>query len=135
MKKRTHIVRLLALVSASFSFVIISKFLQNIHSQKSSYQKDDQYPNGFPKHEKILLETSPSPDALVKSIKSLDDDLKKIDGIGPKYEAVLKSSGINTFHHLAKFKIEELETLLRDAGVRIINCETWVEQAKNFISD
>jgi len=135
MKKRTHIVKLLALVSASFSFMVISKFLQNVRNQKSSGQKDGQYPNEFPEHEKILLETSPSPDAPVKSIKSPDDDLKQIDGIGPKYEAVLKSLGINSFHHLANFKIEELETLLRNAGVRIINCETWVEQAKNFISD
>ena len=135
MKKRTLIVKLLALVSASFSFMMISKFLHNIHSEKSSARLDSLYQNEFSKHEKILLETSPSPDTLVKSIKSPGDDLKQIDGIGPKYEAVLKSLGINSFDHLANFKTEDLITLLRNADIRIINCETWVEQAKNFISD
>ncbi|MCD4753613.1 MAG: hypothetical protein K8R40_11120 [Anaerolineaceae bacterium] len=133
MKKRTLIVKLLALVSASFSFIVISKYLHNIHSEKTSDQQDDLYPDEFPKHEKILLETSSAPVNAEILVEHLEDDLKQIDGIGPKYETVLKNSGINSFHHLANFKTEELETLLRDADVRIINCATWVEQAKTLI--
>ena len=135
MKKRITVVKLLALLSASFSFVMISRFLHNFHSEKSNPRPDDLFPNEFPKHEIILLETFAPSDTPAPSIKSPEDDLKQIDGIGPKYEAVLNSSGINSFHHLANYKTEELETILRNANVRIINCATWVSQAKYFITN
>lgn len=131
MKRKPLIVKLLALVSASFSFLVIRKYLQ----EKYSTQQNDLYLNDFSGHEKILLETSSTSDNSQMGIEHPEDDLKQIDGIGPKYEAVLKNSGVNSFQHLSTLKTEEIETLLRKADIHIINCATWVEQAKNFISD
>ncbi len=59
-----------------------------------------------------------------------EDDLKKIEGIGPKIEATLKSYGIRTFADLAQKSPAELQALLDEAGyARISNPETWAEQA------
>lgn len=60
-----------------------------------------------------------------------EDDLKKIEGIGPKMEAVLKQAGITTFAQLAETPVEELQRILDEAGVaKITNPQTWAEQAK-----
>ena len=59
-----------------------------------------------------------------------EDDLKKIEGIGPKIEAALKAAGIRTFADLAAKSAEELQAILDEAGfARISNPETWAEQA------
>ncbi len=57
------------------------------------------------------------------------DDLRKIEGIGPKIQATLQASGIETFSQLAAAKPEEIKEILRDAGVRIGYPDTWPEQA------
>lgn len=62
---------------------------------------------------------------------SAKDDLKLIEGIGPKIEQLLNGLNINTFEQLAKAKITLLEKMLADAGprYRIHNPSTWTEQA------
>lgn len=57
------------------------------------------------------------------------DDLKKIEGIGPKISSVLGEKGILTFSQLAKATEDELKTILVDAKIRIANPTTWAEQA------
>ncbi len=60
-----------------------------------------------------------------------EDDLKVIEGIGPKLEQVLKEAGIKTYRDLAAKTPEELQAILDAAGVaRISNPQTWAEQAK-----
>ncbi len=60
-----------------------------------------------------------------------EDDLKVIEGIGPKLEQVLKEAGIRTYGHLATKSPEELRAILDAAGIaRISNPQTWAEQAK-----
>lgn len=63
---------------------------------------------------------------------STKDNLKKIEGIGPKIEKLLNAKGINTFNDLAKAKITLLKTTLDEAGPRfkMHNPTTWAEQAK-----
>jgi predicted flap endonuclease-1-like 5' DNA nuclease len=59
------------------------------------------------------------------------DDLKIIEGIGPKIAQALKMAGILTFADLAARNPDDVERIVRDAGVRIVaHTETWVEQAK-----
>lgn len=59
------------------------------------------------------------------------DDLKIVEGIGPKIEGVLHNAGINTFAKLAEASISELEKIVReDAGIRIAFPDTWPEQAQ-----
>ncbi len=59
------------------------------------------------------------------------DDLKKIEGIGPKISEILKEGGIHTFDDLAKADVEKLKGLLHDAGsrYRMHDPTTWPEQA------
>ncbi len=81
-------------------------------------------PHHTPKAAPKAQATSPSTSA------SSEDDLKKIEGIGPKIEATLKDAGINTFADLAAQTPEDLQKILDDAGyTRINNPETWHEQA------
>ncbi len=61
-----------------------------------------------------------------------EDDLKVIEGIGPKVEAVLHAAGIRTYAHLATTPVEQLRAILREAGpaFRLADPSTWPEQAR-----
>ena len=65
----------------------------------------------------------------VKEAKTTPDDLRLIEGIGPKIASVLSSAGVVSFAQLAAAEIEELRQMLSDAGVRIVFPDTWPEQA------
>jgi predicted flap endonuclease-1-like 5' DNA nuclease len=59
------------------------------------------------------------------------DDLRRIEGIGPKVSAALVAMGITTFAQLAQADPARLEADLKAAGVRVItgSSTTWPEQA------
>ncbi len=58
------------------------------------------------------------------------DDLKKIEGIGPKIEGILHSAGVRTFADLAAASVSQLEKIVReDAGIRVAYPDTWPEQS------
>ena len=72
----------------------------------------------------------------VKSIRSVSqaapikpDDLRKIEGIGPKIQATLQDAGLETFTQVAAAKPADLNQILVDAGIRIGYPDTWPEQA------
>ena len=46
--------------------------------------------------------------------KSEKDDLKKIEGIGPKIESVLNEAGIMTFADLAASKDEDTQEIIKE---------------------
>jgi hypothetical protein len=58
------------------------------------------------------------------------DDLKRIEGIGPKIAAILQETGIASFEALASTTVERLQTTLDDSGIRLAWPETWPEQAR-----
>lgn len=60
------------------------------------------------------------------------DDLKKIEGIGPKIAELINAAGINTYANLAAASVEKLSEILAEAGSRYAskNPGTWPEQAK-----
>lgn len=60
------------------------------------------------------------------------DDLKKIEGIGPKIEGLLNDAGIFTFSKLANTPLTIIQSVLDNAGprYRISDPGTWPEQAK-----
>jgi large subunit ribosomal protein L27 len=70
-------------------------------------------------------------EAAVPAKKVKADDLKKIEGIGPKIEELLHEGGINTFAALAAAPTELVQTILDAAGSRfaIHNPATWGKQA------
>jgi len=60
------------------------------------------------------------------------NDLKIIEGIGPKIEQLLKDAGIESWAALAQTKVEVLRNILEEAGSRykMHNPASWPEQAK-----
>ena len=63
--------------------------------------------------------------------KVKQDDLKLVEGIGPKIEELMHAAGINTWAELAAAPIEKLEEILEEAGprFRIHDPATWGKQA------
>jgi predicted flap endonuclease-1-like 5' DNA nuclease len=58
------------------------------------------------------------------------DDLKVIDGIGPKISSVLQSAGITSYRQLATMNYDQIQKILDNAEIRLARFETWPEQAK-----
>lgn len=60
------------------------------------------------------------------------DDLKIIEGIGPKIEQLLKDAGINDWSDLAAAPVDRLQDILNAAGerYRLAKPDTWPRQAQ-----
>ncbi len=60
------------------------------------------------------------------------DNLKRIEGIGPKIAEVLKAAGIDSFEKLASTSVDKLKEILNNAGDRFNfqDPTTWPEQAR-----
>ena len=59
-----------------------------------------------------------------------EDDLKVLEGIGPKVESVLKAAGIASFADLAQADAAKVQSVLNTAGLQMMNPAGWIEQAK-----
>jgi predicted flap endonuclease-1-like 5' DNA nuclease len=72
------------------------------------------------------IETSPAPAG------TEPDDLKRIEGIGPKISALLQAAGITSFAQLAASDAQALTQILREEDprlARLADPTTWPEQA------
>ncbi len=60
------------------------------------------------------------------------DDLKKIEGVGPKIAEIFANAGITTFVEMAKADPEKLKEILIEAGAKYAmhNPTTWPQQAQ-----
>jgi large subunit ribosomal protein L21 len=67
--------------------------------------------------------------------KAAADDLTKIEGIGPKVAKALNAAGILTFEDLSNAKVEDLQKILNDAGLRMMDPSTWPQQANLAAED
>jgi predicted flap endonuclease-1-like 5' DNA nuclease len=77
----------------------------------------------------ILFDAALASNVLGKKIK--ENDLKIVEGIGPKIEALFNASGINTWYELSQTSTEKLQSIL-DAGgenYAMHNPSTWARQA------
>jgi large subunit ribosomal protein L21 len=84
-----------------------------------------------PKAEKIA--DAPVAEAKAPKAKAAKgDDLKIIEGIGPKAAEVLVAAGIDTFAKLAKAKVEKINAILdgAEAKVQHLDPTTWGQQAQ-----
>ena len=80
---------------------------------------------GGAKPEKKSAKAAPKPKVEVEA-----DDLVKIEGIGPKVAKTLIAAGITTFAQLADSKAGDIQGILTEAGLKMMNPETWIDQAK-----
>ncbi len=78
------------------------------------------------KAEKILKKSGATPAPMEAN------DLKLIEGIGPKISSILKEQGISTWAQLANTSVKELKSILSRAGSRygLADPKTWPKQAK-----
>ena len=78
---------------------------------------------------KVTAKKAPAKKAVAKSTQ---DNLTKIEGIGPKIASLLNEAGIVTFADLGATKVGVLRNILAEAGNRfkMHNPGTWAKQAK-----
>ena len=86
------------------------------------------------KKAKASTKTKSKVNATAKSkagAKAKKDDLKKIEGIGPKIQSLLHAGGIHTFAKLSKTKVSVVKAILVKAGPRfqMHDPSTWAQQA------
>ena len=76
--------------------------------------------------EKPVAEKAPA-----KKADGKPDDLKKIEGIGPKISELLTKAGVPTFEALANSEVDKIKGILAEAGKRyqMHDPTTWPEQA------
>lgn len=74
-------------------------------------------------------EAAPKKAAAPKAKPAKADDLKKIEGIGPKIASTLVAAGIATFADLAKAKPAQISEIIADVRGNHVT-DTWPAQAK-----
>jgi predicted flap endonuclease-1-like 5' DNA nuclease/predicted nucleic acid-binding Zn-ribbon protein len=81
-------------------------------------------------------EPEPSPSGNSQPIEGAPEDLKVVEGIGPKIELLLKESGIKGLKDLSIVPVEDLKEILAKGGTRYrLNDPTsWPEQARLLVS-
>jgi predicted flap endonuclease-1-like 5' DNA nuclease len=99
---------------------------------KKAAPKKAATPNKKATAKKATVKKATKKAAPKKAAKTTKDNLKKIEGIGPKIEQLLQAAGILTFDNLAKAKVTTLKKVLAEAGSRfkMHDPTTWTEQAK-----
>jgi predicted flap endonuclease-1-like 5' DNA nuclease len=81
--------------------------------------------------EEEIEEIEDVPEVIEPDLPIEPDDLKLIEGIGPKISSILADAGIVTFAQLAELNEQTLEKIVRDeAGIRLASPATWPEQAR-----
>lgn len=77
--------------------------------------------------------TDSAPEAVIKPAakKVKEDDLKIIEGIGPKLESILKEAGITDLKVMSETDPDKIREILESAGNRykMFNPDTWPKQA------
>lgn len=71
--------------------------------------------------------------ATTSTTQAANDDLQKIEGIGPKVEEALKAAGFTSYAAIAKSRPEELQTILgmiEGGHFNAVDTTTWPEQAQ-----
>ena len=83
-----------------------------------------------PKQE-VAPEAEAKEETPVEDSPTKPDQLKKIEGIGPKISEILVNAGITSFAKLAASTPEEIRKILEGAGPRyqMHNPKTWPQQA------
>lgn len=72
------------------------------------------------------------PKNIMSKAPAQPDDLKKVNGIGPKFEKLLNQNGVYTFQQLAEFKKADVAWLSEQIGTfpDRIDRDDWVKKAK-----
>ena len=105
--------------------VVLALIIGWIYQQSKAQQKKSEQQKAA---EKQTVEVSELPKS--EKVKTGNDDLTRIEGIGPKVAGVLKNAGITSFDSLANADTAEVKNVLNEAGLQMMNPEGWIEQAE-----
>jgi len=75
-------------------------------------------------------EESTTPPETAVETPAEPDDLKKLEGIGPKVASLLNENGITTFTQLADTPVEKLDEILEANKLQMMHPDSWPQQAK-----
>ncbi|MEL6252034.1 MAG: helix-hairpin-helix domain-containing protein, partial [Bacteroidota bacterium] len=72
----------------------------------------------------------------IEDLLPAKDDLKVLQGIGPKVEELLNNAGIYSYEDLANASVETLQNILQDAGTRYQSMDpsNWIVLAQEAIA-
>ncbi len=75
-----------------------------------------------------------TPKEAPKKAETKGDDLKKLEGIGPKLAEILNAAGIATYADLAGTSVEKMKEILEAAGSRYASKDPapWIAEAKTL---
>jgi small subunit ribosomal protein S1 len=103
---------------------------------KSQFEDSERAEKAAAKKKEPAKAKEAKPAAKAKATKAAKadkgDDLKKIEGIGPKIAGLLTEAGIGDFEALSGAELDRLKEILEEAGSRykMHDPTTWPEQAK-----
>ncbi len=69
-------------------------------------------------------------EAAVEEASAAPDDLTKLEGIGPKVSSVLTEAGYESYAKLAAANVDDLRSILKSAGLQMMEPAGWIEQAE-----
>jgi predicted flap endonuclease-1-like 5' DNA nuclease len=85
---------------------------------------------GPPVAEPVAVEPVAVPDAPDEAV---DDDLERVEGIGPKMAGALRAGGIHSYRQLADADQPSLRAAIERAGLRFApSLVTWAQQARHL---
>ena len=101
--------------------------IESIVASGAAPAKKDEAKKAAPKKEAKKTETKAPAKKAAKG-----DDLKKIEGVGPKAAEAMVAAGLDTFVKVAKAKPEAIATILSDASSNLAHLvtDTWPKQAQ-----
>lgn len=107
--------------------IIIAKKLNGVVTkEETNHFTDIDQEKEFPEQDsQVEIRVSP-----VEQV--LPDDLTVISGIGPKISTTLVEAGISSYAQLADSQEESIEGILKEAGLRLGDTSSWIQQAKEL---
>ena len=103
-------------------------------AKKAEAPKAEEKPKKAAAKKEKFVTDAPAPKNLLSEAPVDVDDLKKIKGVGPKFEGLLNSFGIYQYAQMAAFSAKDVEWLAAELGSfpDRIDRDEWVKQAKDL---
>ena len=105
--------------------------LANTNARLKALKSDDDSPKVY-SHNTVDKPPIQNPSSPVVVESNSSNDFKKIEGIGPKIEEILKNGGLKTYKDLIDKSVDEIRAVLKEAGptYAVHDPATWGEQAE-----
>jgi predicted flap endonuclease-1-like 5' DNA nuclease len=119
-------------------FVIIlavALIIQAMFSKEEATELEHHEETAHDAAEEVAVDETPSqPEAAVEAeepeLAPEPDDLKILEGVGPKVAAILIENGITTFAQLADTPVEKLDQILDANNLHMLHPGSWPQQAR-----